>query len=179
MPVGLTLANIFLQNGLERLVDGLYLSIFLGVIRRRMTMYKLHLRCYLFHLFILKLTAMISDNLTWDTEPSDNLVEHEEGCSLPIGFYSRHGFDPLGNVIDNHDDVLIPPNRSWVSIDEIYPPLGEGTDSNDWVKKSRWCSCFVGVKLTFLASLHDMNAIVKKYRPKVTCSDNLLSNGYS
>jgi hypothetical protein len=78
---------------------------------------------------------MINDNLTRDTEPSDNLVEHEEGYSIPIRFYSRHGFDPLGKVVDNHDDVLIPPSQSWVAIDEIYPRLGEGTDGNDWVKR--------------------------------------------
>jgi len=53
---------------------------------------------------------MISDNLTRDTELGDNLVEHEEGCSLPIGFYSRHGFGPLGKVVDSHDDVLMPPS---------------------------------------------------------------------
>jgi hypothetical protein len=45
MPVRFTLADIFLQNGLERLVDGLYLSIFLGVVRGRMTMLKPQLGC--------------------------------------------------------------------------------------------------------------------------------------
>jgi hypothetical protein len=78
---------------------------------------------------------MISDNLTWDTEPGDNLVEHEEDCSFPIGFYGRHGFEPLGKVVNNHNNVLIPPSRSWVAIDEICPSLGEGTDGNDWVKR--------------------------------------------
>jgi hypothetical protein len=47
------------------------------------------------------------------------------------------------------------------------------------MKKSGWCSGFVGVKLTLLTSFHGVNAIVKQGRPKVTCSDNLLSSGYS
>ena len=98
-------------------------------------MFKPQLGCYFYHHFILKVTAMISDNLTRDTEPGDNLVEHEEGCSLPIGFYGRHGFGPLGKVVDAHDNVLMPPSRSWVTIDEIYPPLGEGTNGDDWVKR--------------------------------------------
>jgi hypothetical protein len=59
------------------------------------------------------------------------------------------------------------------------PHLQKGSDSDDWIKKSRWCSGFVGVKLTLLASFHGMNAIVKQGRPKVTCSNNLLSSGYS
>jgi hypothetical protein len=53
---------------------------------------------------------MISDNLTRDTEPGDNLVEHEEGYSIPIEFYSRHGLDPLSEVVDDHDNMLVPPS---------------------------------------------------------------------
>jgi hypothetical protein len=123
-----------LQNGLERLVDDLYLSIFLGVIRRRMTMSKSHIICYLFHHFILKVTTMISDNLTRDTEPGYNFIEYEEGGSIHIGFNYRHGLDPLSKVVNRHDNVLIPPSQSWVAIHELHPPLGEGTDGNDWVK---------------------------------------------
>jgi hypothetical protein len=40
MSVIFSLADIFLQNGLERLVHGLCLSFFLGVVRGRMTMLK-------------------------------------------------------------------------------------------------------------------------------------------
>jgi hypothetical protein len=69
---------------------------------------------------------MISDNLTRDTERGDNLVEHEEGCSLPIKFYGRHGLDPLSKVVNGHDNVLMPPSQSWVAIDEIYPHLVKG-----------------------------------------------------
>jgi hypothetical protein len=64
----------------------------------------------------------------------------------------------------NHDEVDVPFKRA---------------DSDDWMKKSRWCSGFVGVKLTLLTSFHNVNAIVKQGRPKVTCSDNILSSGYS
>jgi len=78
---------------------------------------------------------MISDNLTWHTEPGDNLIEYEEDDNLPIRFNCRHGLDPLGKVVYDHDNVLMPPNRSWVAIHEVHPPLGEGTNSNDWVKR--------------------------------------------
>jgi hypothetical protein len=74
---------------------------------------------------------MVSENLTWDTKPSDNLIEYEEGCSLPIEFNYRHGLVPLSKVVDDHDNVLIPPSQSWDTIDEVRPPLGEGTDGND------------------------------------------------
>ena len=74
---------------------------------------------------------MINDNLTRDTELGDNFIEHKEGGSIPIGFNSRHGLNPLSKVFNNHDNVLVPPSRSWVAIHQIHPPLGEGTDDND------------------------------------------------
>ena len=45
------------------------------------------------------------------------------------------------------------------------------------MKKSGGSLGFVGVELTFLTSFHDMNAIMKQGRPKVTGSDNILSSG--
>ena len=102
MSVIFSLVENFLQNGLERLVDNLYLSIFLGVIRVRITMLKPQLGCYLFHHFILKVTSMISDNLTRDSEPGYNLIEYEEGKNMTIKFNCRHGLNPLSKVIYNH-----------------------------------------------------------------------------
>ena len=63
---------------------------------------------YLFHHIILKVTSMVSDNLTRDTELGDNMFEYEEGCSIPIIFNCRHGLVPLSKVVDDHDNVFIP-----------------------------------------------------------------------
>jgi hypothetical protein len=135
MPVRFVLADSFLQNGLDRLFDGLYLSILLGVVRIIMTMLKPQLGCYLFHHLFLKVTAIISDNLTWDTEPGDNLIEYEEGSNIPIIFNCRHGLGPPSKVVYGLDNVFMPPSRSWVSIHKVHPPLGEGTDGNDWMER--------------------------------------------
>jgi hypothetical protein len=79
----------------------------------------------------MKLISMVSDNLTQDTKSSDNLIENKEGDSLPIVFNYRHGLDPLSKVVDDHDNVSMPPSRSWFAIYEVHPPLGEGTNGND------------------------------------------------
>ena len=76
---------------------------------------------------------MISDNLTRDSELVYNLIEYEECDSIPIVFNCRHGIDPISKVVNDHDNVLIPPSRSWVSIDKVHPPLGEGINSNEWI----------------------------------------------
>jgi hypothetical protein len=117
---------------------------------------------------------MISENITRDTEPSDNLVEHEEGCSLPIRVYSRHGLDPLSEVFDDHDNILVPPSRSWVAIDEIYLPLVEGTDNNDWVKRGWVRAHFLSEHLAGVKLLNHFNDIFKDSGPEITSSRDFL-----
>jgi hypothetical protein len=133
-------------------------------------MYKTHFRCYFYRHFILKMTAMISDNLTQDTEPGDNLVEYEKNNNLPIGFHGRNGFDPLGEVVNSHDNVLIPPSRSWFAINEIYSPLSERTDSNDWVERGRVREHFLSKHPTGVTLLNFLNTIFKYGGPEVTVS---------
>jgi hypothetical protein len=170
MPVRFTLVDIFLQNVLKRLVDDLYLSIFLGVVMGRMTILKPHFGCYVFHHFILKVTAMISDSLTRDTESGDNFIEYEEGDSLPIGFNCRNGLGPLIKVVYGHDNVLMPPIQSWVSIHKVHPPLGEGTNGNDWVKKGWMRAHFPSEHLARVTLLNRFTIIFKDRWPKITGS---------
>jgi hypothetical protein len=110
MEVKFSLVDNFLQNGLERLVHDLYLSIFLGVVRGRMTMSRPHFLCYFFHHFILKVIVMISDNLTRDLKPRYNLIDYEEGSSITIGFNCMNGLDTLIKLVYENDNVLMPPS---------------------------------------------------------------------
>jgi len=174
MPVGFTLAESFLQNGLERLVDGLYLSIFLGVVRGGMTILKPQLGCYLFHHFILKVASMISDNITLDSKLSYNLIEYEEDKKFSIIINYRHGLGPLSKVLYDHDIVLMPPSRSWVAINEIYPPLGEGTNDNDWVKRGWVRVHFLSEHLVGVTLLNHFYIIFKYSRPEITDSQDFL-----
>jgi hypothetical protein len=87
MSVIFSLADNFLQNGLKRLVHGLYLSIFLGVERGRMTTLKPQFRCYFFHHFILKVTVVISENLTRDS--TDILLTGSPGELLTSEYHVK------------------------------------------------------------------------------------------
>jgi hypothetical protein len=82
----------------------------------------------------MKVTSMMSDNLTWDSKPSYNLIEYEEGGSLPIRFNYRHGLNPISKVAYFHDNVSMPHIQSWVSIQKFHPPLGKGTNNNYWME---------------------------------------------
>jgi hypothetical protein len=57
----------------------------------------------------------------------------------------RHGFIPLGEVIDCNDDVFVFIVGWRVASHEVYAPFSKGVDSNEWVEKRGHFSCFVGI----------------------------------
>jgi len=89
-----------------------------------------------------------------------------------------HGFNPLGEIIDCHDDVFVSITRWRVASHEVYAPFAKGSGSNDQVWKRRWCSCFVFINMTFVTSFHRVDAIVKQCRPKITGTNDFLSGGH-
>jgi hypothetical protein len=122
----------------------------------------------------MKVTAMISDNLTQDSEPGYNLIEYEEGDSIPIKFNRRHGLEPLSKVFYGHNNVLMPPSRSWVAIHKVHPPLGEETDNNDWMEKGWMRAHFTSEHLLGVTLLNHINTIFKDRWPKIAGSQNFL-----
>ena len=59
---------------------------------------------------ILKVRAMVSDKLFWNSELSNNLVEYEVHGFLTIGFNCRHNLSPFFEVVNNHYDMMMPPS---------------------------------------------------------------------
>jgi hypothetical protein len=108
-----------------------------------------------------------------------DVIKEKMHCNVSNVVEGGHGFSPFCEVIDCENNVFVSIAEWGITSHEIDAPFTKGAYSNDWVEKSRWCSFFVGVKLTFLKSLHGINAIVKQCRPKITCSDDFLSNGHS
>jgi hypothetical protein len=62
---------------------------------------------------------------------------------------------------------------------EVYAPFTEGVDSNDGVQKSWWSSCFVCIKLAFVASLDSVDAVMKQSGLEVPCSNDFLGGGHT
>jgi len=117
---------------------------------------------------------MVSDNLSRNTKSSDSLIEYEERCSLPIRLNCGHGLDPLGKVVDDHDNMLMPSSQSWVAINEVWPILGEGTDDNDWMKRGWMQTLFSSEHLVGVTLFNCFNAIFKDHRPEKTGSQYFL-----
>jgi hypothetical protein len=108
-----------------------------------------------------------------------DVIKEKMHCNVSGVVEGGHSFSPFCEVIDCDNNVFVSIVRWGVTSHEVDAPFTEGASSNDWVKKIRWCSCFVGVKLTFLTLLHGMDAIVKQCRTKITCSDDFLSSEHS
>ena len=74
---------------------------------------------------------MFSDKLFQNAKPGDNLVENEMRGYLTVGFNYGHNLYPFREVIDSHNNVMMPPSWSWVAIHKSKPPLGEGTNGDN------------------------------------------------
>jgi hypothetical protein len=117
---------------------------------------------------------MISDNLLRDSKPSYNLIEYEERNSLTIGFKCRHGLRPLSKVVYDHDNVMMPPSRSWVAIHKIQPPLGERINPDDWMDRGWMREHFPIEHLAGVTLLNHFDTIFKYRCPKITGSQFFL-----
>ena len=74
---------------------------------------------------------MVSDKLFQNAELGDNLVENKMRGRLTVGFNYGHSLYPFCEVIDSHNNMMMPPIQSWFAIHKIKTPLGEGIDSDN------------------------------------------------
>jgi hypothetical protein len=116
--------------------------------------------------------------LEWYSKAGYDVINEKARCNVSNVVEGGHGFSPFGEVIDCDNNVFVAIAIWGVTSHEVNAPFTKGACSNNWVKKRGWCSCFVCVKLTFIASLHGMNEIMKQCRPKATCTDDFLSSGH-
>jgi hypothetical protein len=107
-------------------------------------------------------------------------VVKEKTCYCVNGVVeSGHRFGPFGEVISGDNNVFMTIAGGGITSHKVDAPFAKRAGCNDRVKKSGRSPGFVGVELTLLTSFHGMNAIMKQGGPKVTGSDNILSNGYT
>jgi hypothetical protein len=122
---------------------------------------------------------MVRNKLEWYAKMRDDVVKEKVRCSVSGIVEGGHSFYPFGEVINYDNNLFVTIDGGGIKSHEVDAPFTKWVICDDWMKKSRWCLGFVGVKLALLASFHGMNAIVKQSRTKVTHSDNLLSGGYA
>jgi hypothetical protein len=122
---------------------------------------------------------MVRNELEGYSKAGYDVVKKKMRCSVSGVVESGHIFSPFGEVINGNNDVFVAIARGGITSHKVDAPFTKRADSNDRVKKSGGSSSFVGIELTLLTSFHNMNAIMKQCRPKVTGSDNILNSGYT
>ena len=122
---------------------------------------------------------VVRNKLEWYSKVRYDVVKEKMHCSVSGVVEGGHSFCPFGEVIDGDNNVFVTIAGGGITSHEFDAPFTKRVGNDDWMEKSKWCLGFFGVKQKLPASFHGVNAIVKQGRPKVTCSDNLLSSGYS
>ena len=110
---------------------------------------------------------MVSDNLLWYSEMSNDLVEYKLCCHFTIGFEGRHCLFPLCEVVYIDNDIFVPPRKNWVAHHVIYPSLGEGPYHDDVDQRSGMQLYFSGIELTRMKTLYSFHTIFKYCGPKI------------
>jgi hypothetical protein len=123
---------------------------------------KTQLICKFRHHEIVKMTTMVNDNGLRDTKSSNNMIEYEQCCIFLGIIKCRHQLGPFSEIIDDYDDVSMPPDRVRVTCHEVDSPFSEWTNENYRVKRSRMRSDLILVCLTSMAFMDDSNAILKQ-----------------
>jgi hypothetical protein len=122
---------------------------------------------------------MVGNELEGYSKAGYDVVKEKTRCSINGIVESGHSFGPFGEVVNVDNDVFVTIAGGWITSHKVDAPFAKRVGCNDRVEKSGGIPGFVGVELTLLTSFHGMNAIMKQGRPKVTGSDNILSNGYT
>jgi hypothetical protein len=76
---------------------------------------------------------MIENSLLWDSEPGNDMVEEKTRCCVKNVAKCGHGFGPFGKIIYYHHDVIVSINGWRMESHEVYAPLTEGADCDEWV----------------------------------------------
>jgi hypothetical protein len=122
---------------------------------------------------------MVRNELEGYSKVGYDVVNEKTRCSVSGVVESGHSFGPFSEVINGDNNVFVTIAGGGITSHKVDAPFTKRAGSNDRVKKGGGSSIFVGIELTLLASFHGMNAIMKQSRPKVPCSDNLLSSEYT
>ena len=72
-------------------------------------MMKTQLGTQLNHLLITEMGLMISDYGLWNSKPSYDMNEKEEGSNITILYICRHFLSPFCEIIHSYDNVTMPP----------------------------------------------------------------------
>lgn len=177
MPIGFMHSDGTLKHGNQHFIYYFDLTIGLRIIWRRTVVTQTQLGCQLGHHVTTKMRTMICDDGLRDSEPGNHMIEHKLSICLTVISQCRHHFSPFCKVINDDNNITMPPDQVRVTGHKINAPLCKGANGNDRVQKSRRRTHLALVDLTRMTGTDGKNAILENGWPKITSMKNLLSGG--
>jgi len=86
--------------------------------------------------YILEIFSMIRDYLLGEPKMSNDMIVEELGDIVYHVVEHWHDLDPFGEVINDHDYVLVAFIEWGIVHNKVDAPLAKETDSNDKVQRS-------------------------------------------
>lgn len=97
--------------------------------------------------------AMVSDDGLRDTKLSYDVIKKELNHKFIVSIICGHHIGPFSEIIDNDDDITMPPDRARVTFHEVNTPFYKVLDSNNWVQGSEWGTLFAVINLASMTFL--------------------------
>ena len=86
------------------------------------------------HHVTLEMISMISNDDLRDTKSSYDMVEKKLSRSFTISITCGHRHRPFSEIINDNDDITMPPDQVRVTCHEINTPFSKGADGDNWVQ---------------------------------------------
>ena len=107
VPILIGVCHLY-QDLLFVLVGNFYCAIHLRKIRNRILVFDLELLAKLLDHFPIQIFSVIYNELSWYAIEVNNFLFQESGHHNLGDAFVGSGFHPLGEVIDGHQDILMP-----------------------------------------------------------------------
>ena len=96
-------------------------------------MVKTQLSTQFSHHLIVEMRFVFSDYGLRDSKPSYHMIEQKESGNFSILNICRHSLSPFCKVINDYDDVTMPPDRGRITMHKINTLLGKNDNNNEGV----------------------------------------------
>ena len=167
--------NHLLNDLLDVLIRSFNNPIHLGSVGRRIMMCNLEVFAKSFHHIVIQVRSIISNDLTWHTITTYDLILDKPYDNLLGYICIRCRFNPFCEVVNCHqNEMMLIQSFGLNHPNHINSPHGEGPWGRDNIQKCRRNMNLISINLTLVAFLHKFATIRFHCQPIVTCSQHLL-----
>src|SRR6185437_10558807 len=112
----------------------------------------------------------------WDPKLEDNISGKQHGL-FGLDLADGPSLDPLGELVDCHQQVGVAPGRLLQRADKVQSPHGERPSDGDGLESVGREVCLPGVELATLAGSHDVGGVGDRGGPVKALTKRITHEG--